>query len=170
MLDLKKQIAIYLSAAALLILTVSPSFANYNGGQDNRHGGFSNNGEHRVEINMPNVHEIKHEIMTKVHERLSNMGGPDFSNHKVHINFMHHSHNSNFDKNHEFKKGFDSQKELDTSLNGHEEVPGPGDPDGWGHAKLVLDFKLYEIKNIPSEFYINVHNASYPDGAVRGQL
>jgi hypothetical protein len=29
---------------------------------------------------------------------------------------------------------------------------------------------LTEIKNDPSDFYINVHNNAYPDGAVRGQL
>lgn len=27
-----------------------------------------------------------------------------------------------------------------------------------------------EIRENPSEFYVNIHNAEYPDGAIRGQL
>jgi hypothetical protein len=114
---------------------------------------------------------------------------------------------------------------LHTFMNGSQEVPGPGDPDGWGRAKvrvnptaeqLCVDMwvknimpataahiheapagvagpvvvtlptpnadgyasgcvsvdsnELMEIKNDPSDYYVNVHNAAYPNGAVRGQL
>jgi len=113
---------------------------------------------------------------------------------------------------------------LSTDLNGGEEFPGPGDPDGSGFAKLRLNPGLGQIcysitvtgiesatmahihegdegtagpvvvglepprdgssegcasadralvKDImknPSDYYVNVHNADFPAGAVRGQL
>lgn len=126
--------------------------------------------------------------------------------------------NDNGNSNHDAKK-------FHIFMNGSQEVPGPGDPNGWGHAKVKimpddgklcikmhvrniepataahvhqapmgqagpvvvplptpdsngkadgcvdLDMnKLNEIKDNPSNFYINVHNSPYPDGAVRGQL
>jgi len=118
-----------------------------------------------------------------------------------------------------------SWKKLNASLNGAQEVPGPGDPNGWGYAKVAVipsmgklciamqvgniepataahihespagvsgpvvitlptpdsngyvkgcvdaDMnELMEIKNNPSNYYVNVHNTPYPNGAVRGQL
>lgn len=114
---------------------------------------------------------------------------------------------------------------LGTSLNGDEEVPGPGDTDGEGFVVLALKPALKKIcyllsvENIdtptaahihkapvgeagpvvvaleppedgdshgcvsdvernliidiirnPSDYYINVHNAEFPAGAIRGQL
>ncbi|MBA3490488.1 MAG: CHRD domain-containing protein [Rubrobacteraceae bacterium] len=113
---------------------------------------------------------------------------------------------------------------LTTGLNGEEEVPGPGDPNGTGTATLTLDRQagqicyqitvakirtataahihegpagvagpvvvgleppsdgssegcasvkrslINDISRNPSNFYVNVHNAEYPAGAVRGQL
>ncbi len=111
-----------------------------------------------------------------------------------------------------------------TALVGGQEVPGPGDPDGTGTAKVTADATtnqvcydltaqaiarptaahLHEgalgvdgpvrvtfdapadgkssgcvkvertlaaavIAN-PANFYVNVHNAEYPKGAIRGQL
>ena len=111
-----------------------------------------------------------------------------------------------------------------TALVGNQEVPGPGDPDGTGTAKITADsttnticFDL-TVQNIdtanaahihrgargvagppvltldnpvdgsikgcadvekslaaaiianPANFYVNVHNARYPNGAIRGQL
>jgi hypothetical protein len=114
-----------------------------------------------------------------------------------------------------------------TDLSGANEVPGPGDPDGNGHAVIILNqgqglvcFEL-SVSNIllpasaahihvggedvagpvvvglspapdesgssqgcveadaqliktirqnPEEYYVNVHNADFPAGAVRGQL
>ena len=105
-------------------------------------------------------------------------------------------------------------------LSGVQEVPGPGDPDGTGTARLtfnpsaqtvdwtitvnnialpttgththqapadasgpvVIDFgnqlsgtSLFDadvtaILANPSNYYVNVHNAAFPDGAIRGQL
>ena len=114
---------------------------------------------------------------------------------------------------------------LTTTLSGDAEVPGPGDPDGNGLARVTLNQGLREvcfdlevfdiapafaahihagaadvagpivvtlgpptsgsssgcvrdvdaglikdIRQSPSDFYINVHNADFPPGAVRGQL
>jgi hypothetical protein len=113
---------------------------------------------------------------------------------------------------------------LSTPLVGAEEIPGPGDPDGLGHAAITVnpglgrvcywlevsgiepataahihvgpagvagpvvvglaaptagsssgcadverDLALAILKH-PSDYYVNVHNAVYPAGAVRGQL
>ena len=110
------------------------------------------------------------------------------------------------------------------TLYGTAEVPGPGDPDGLGHAALTLNPGRSEIcytltvtgitpataahihravagqagpivvtlrpptsgtsrdcatadpqliRNViehPANYYVNVHNADYPAGAIRGQL
>lgn len=111
-----------------------------------------------------------------------------------------------------------------TALVGNQEVPGPGDPDGTGTAKITADattnsvcyditvqriatataahlhrgsagvagppvvtFKAptngasseclrvdkalaASIIADPSAFYVNIHTADYPNGAIRGQL
>lgn len=115
---------------------------------------------------------------------------------------------------------------LSTSLTGAAEVPGPGDADGTGTARITLDqekgqvcFELKvsniatataahihigaagqvgdgiavvlspppangtskncvsadkevikKIRQNPENYYVNVHNADFPAGAVRGQL
>ena len=113
---------------------------------------------------------------------------------------------------------------LTATLTGAAEVPGPGDTDGSGSAKVTLNHgqgqicyeltvsnigtataahlhtgasdaagpvlvtletpadgssdgcvnvdkdKIKEIMDNPAGYYINVHNAEFPDGAVRGQL
>jgi len=118
----------------------------------------------------------------------------------------------------------DSGRPFSTALTGAAEVPGPGDPDGSGQARVRLNAGqgevCYEllvsdiasataahihqgpvgvagpvvvplgppadgsssgcvsvnadlIKNIrqnPADYYVNVHNAEYPPGALRGQL
>lgn len=46
-------------------------------------------------------------------------------------------------------------------------------PDANGFASGCVSLassELEEIKNNPSDYYVNVHNAPYPGGAVRGQL
>jgi len=116
------------------------------------------------------------------------------------------------------------RRQLSTRLVGAEEVPGPGDPDGRGRAKITLKpnqsticYKLNVskiapatgahihlgdrgtagpvvfnmepptdgssrgcapadpvlIQNLmrdPDAYYVNIHNAEFPDGALRGQL
>lgn len=121
--------------------------------------------------------------------------------------------------------GPDAVATLETSLSGAAEVPGPGDPDGRGTARLRVDRQKREIcfelsvsgigpataahihkgragqsgdievpltpaptngssqGCVPTEgnfaavlvgdpvsYYVNVHNAEFPGGAVRGQL
>lgn len=116
-------------------------------------------------------------------------------------------------------------KAHDVTLNGANEVPGPGDPDGSGKAQITVvkgqgqvcyviqvygiapataahihvgpageagpvvvtlgtpDANGYArgcvaasssliaaINRNPSGYYVNVHNAEYPAGAIRGQL
>jgi hypothetical protein len=121
-----------------------------------------------------------------------------------------------------------SQGKLSASLTGAKEVPGPGDPNGRGKAKIQLKkheicFQLAwrnigrptaahihegssrvagpvvvplfsatggldanltnvggcvdasakliaEIRKDPRDYYVNIHNAAYPAGAIRGQL
>jgi hypothetical protein len=119
------------------------------------------------------------------------------------------------------------KKLFTTKLKGANEVPGPGDPDGKGHAWIRLDSKrdrvcfkvsakgvapltaghihtgdsktagpvfvelfsgpasdrrhrrgcvattqakIDAIRANPAGYYVNVHNAEYPNGALRGQL
>ena len=111
-----------------------------------------------------------------------------------------------------------------TGLVGSQEVPGPGDPDGTGTAKITADATTNQVcfelttqgivrptaahlhrgaagvagpvvvpfdapasgeskgcvsvdKTIaagviadPAAYYVNIHNADYPNGAIRGQL
>ena len=118
----------------------------------------------------------------------------------------------------------DGGRKLQTNLTGAAEVPGPGDPDGRGTARITVNpgqkqvcYKLsvsniapatmahiheaaptaagpvvvtlgaptsgtssgcvtvtralaLEILKDPSDYYVNVHNAAFPGGAVRGQL
>ena len=113
---------------------------------------------------------------------------------------------------------------MTVRLTGAAEVPGPGDPDGTGTARLTLNpgknqvcyeltvdkiapanaahihsgavdksgppiltlnppangsskecapldqEKIMDIIKNPANYYVNVHNAEFPDGAVRGQL
>ncbi len=113
---------------------------------------------------------------------------------------------------------------LTATLTGAAEVPGPGDADGSGTAKITLNHgkgqicyelsvsnigtataahihtggsrvagpvligldapadgssegcvnlpksKIKAIMKNPARYYVNVHNAEFPDGAVRGQL
>jgi hypothetical protein len=56
-------------------------------------------------------------------------------------------------------------------------VPGPvvvplsPPTDGFSSGCISADRDLIkEIRQSPEEFYVNVHNADYPAGAVRGQL
>jgi hypothetical protein len=50
------------------------------------------------------------------------------------------------------------------------EFPTSGNP---GHASLCATITkdlFNRLRNSPSDFYVNVHNADFPGGAVRGQL
>ena len=49
---------------------------------------------------------------------------------------------------------------------------GAGDPDGWGGCTStgVTAALLTQIRNFPSNFYVNVHTNDFTAGAIRGQL
>lgn len=118
----------------------------------------------------------------------------------------------------------DSNRTLTAQLTGEAEVPGPGDSDGGGIARVKIDLETNQlcydlrVRNIapatmahihegeedvagpvvrglaaptsgtssacvtvtrtlaleiladPAGYYVNVHNAEFPGGAVRGQL
>jgi hypothetical protein len=143
-----------------------------------------------------------------------------------HDNHDYNKHNDDKNYHPDWENHDNSEwKKLHTSLNGHEEVPKMGDPDGWGHAKVAVvpsmskfciamqvgnidpataahvheaprghagpvviplptpdhngyvkgcvdadKSQLEEIRDNPSNFYINVHNHPFPEGAIRGQL
>lgn len=61
---------------------------------------------------------------------------------------------------------------------GNEGTTGPvvvtlltPDVNGYSNACVSASKELLkDIKKNPSAYYINVHNAAYPDGAIRGQL
>lgn len=126
---------------------------------------------------------------------------------------------------HEGYRRYFMKSMFTANLDGSQEVPGPGDPDGRGESVVKLDHQDGQvcvnlqvlkispataahihkalrghagpvvvtlptpddqgkawrcmdadreiIKNIgdhPEEYYVNVHNNEYPDGAIRGQL
>ena len=48
--------------------------------------------------------------------------------------------------------------------------PLAGDGAYDGCAKDIKKKLIKRIGNNPEKFYVNVHNADYPDGAIRGQL
>jgi hypothetical protein len=48
-------------------------------------------------------------------------------------------------------------------------LKAPSDGSSKGCVRLARA-KILEIKNNPSEFYVNVHNRPFPNGALRGQL
>lgn len=57
---------------------------------------------------------------------------------------------------------------FDFTMSGDQVVPGPGDADGTANANLSLF--LQDIQDNPDLYYLDAHNAEFPDGAIRGQL
>lgn len=48
--------------------------------------------------------------------------------------------------------------------------PGKGDPGASSACTSIEKALAKEIRDNPGDFYVNVHNAVFPEGAVRGQL
>ena len=56
-------------------------------------------------------------------------------------------------------------------VNGPVVVPLSAPTDGFASGCAEADAELIqEIRQMPEAFYVNVHNAEFPGGAVRGQL
>ena len=49
-------------------------------------------------------------------------------------------------------------------------LSAPIDDDDSDDCDVVADAVLDEIVDNPAGFYVNVHTADYPNGAIRGQL
>ena len=61
--------------------------------------------------------------------------------------------------------------EAPAGISGPIEVPFPAPPLGTSSACVdVSSQQAAEIISKPDEYYYNVHNATYPAGALRGQL
>jgi hypothetical protein len=62
---------------------------------------------------------------------------------------------------------------LFVSMSGIQEIPGPGDTDGNGRSQgcATVDQEVArEMSMAAQNFYVNVHTAAHPAGAIRGQL
>lgn len=141
--DLRKEIMIGAAALAMLVASTARSFAY--------------GGDVSWNWNYPNISHINHQIHSQIkselHEELREIK-------TLKQNIRHEINLGGF--NHEKNK-----VKIHTSLSGHEEVPGPGDPDGWGHAKVVLNLDNNEVctwlnvKNIESATAAHIHEASF---------
>lgn len=49
-------------------------------------------------------------------------------------------------------------------------APGGGSPGVSAFCAAIAEATLTTIRNFPGSFYLNVHNARFPGGAIRGQL
>lgn len=179
----------------------------------------SNTGNNRSSFNTSGDNYI-HTGNANNRVEISNNGGFNYAN-----TGGSHSWNWDNENNDSHKDSSRNDRNLQTSLNGNNEVPGPGDSDGRGSAEVklhpskdelcvnihvknietataahiheaqtgvagpvvvtlptpnadgyvegcvsVAKEKLKEMKDNPSDYYVNVHNTTFPNGAVRGQL
>ena len=62
--------------------------------------------------------------------------------------------------------------EAEAGVSGPIEIPFPTPPLGTSSACVedLSSQQLAELISKPSEYYYNVHNATYPAGALRGQM
>lgn len=234
-----------LSAASTLVLLASPALATVNV-EISGNGAASYNHVNARHSSHTSVRQSNHADITNSVSVNSNTGGnrankntggdvsvsTGDSNVSVRVSNRANSHSifwgsgSSGNGNHSNNDNHNgSVSHLRTVLTGKQEVPGPGDKNGWGVARVsvntqtdrvcariwvtnikpataahihvgakgvagpvvislatpnvhgfsyschdVSDSLAAAIKDNPHNYYVNIHNSKFPDGAVRGQL
>lgn len=240
-MNIKQKITTGIATGAIMLGTLSPAAFAVTDVQISGNGSDSNNAvsvrsDHRMDKTQRNDSNVNNSVNTRSNTGdnsvrgntegnvSANTGDVDSSARVSNMGNMNRVTNNGSGMGDAMRDNFMSKK-LRAFMTGEQEVPGPGDPDGFGTAKVkvhpergelcvsmrvgniepataahiheapvgvagpvvvtlptpnangfasgcvaVDSNELEEIKDNPSNYYVNVHNATYPAGAVRGQL